>query len=172
MADDRATWRKNLPEDFDGKMADTWDGEISVKAVAQTSLGIVLACAFTFAFAWGLVVWNDSRAEAAAPAPAVLAEANERRLPPGARLQSHPEHEMAALRHETEMRLNNYGWVDEAAGTVHIPVETAMHMLVEQAGHDGAADEGEPSTDGSTSDEDAAATEDAPSESAAAEVAH
>lgn len=170
MADDRATWRKNLPEDFDGRMADTWDGEIDVKAVVQTSIGLAVTCIVTFAFCWGLIVWNNARAEASKAPPSVLAEANEPHSPPGARLQSHPEHEMAALRQETEKRLNSFDWVDEAAGTVRIPVETAMRMLVEQAGHSDMAAEGEAVPEG-TSAADSDNAESAVAEPAA-EVAH
>jgi len=31
-----------------------------------------------------------------------------------------------------EDRLNSYGWVDEKAGTVHIPIERAMHLVAER----------------------------------------
>ena len=34
-------------------------------------------------------------------------------------------------------RLNSYGWVDQQAGTAHIPIERAMELVVEEAQSDG-----------------------------------
>ena len=39
---------------------------------------------------------------------------------------------MEALRHEMAERLGSYGWVDEGASVVRIPIEQAMDLLVEQ----------------------------------------
>lgn len=152
MGDDRKTWRKNLPEDFDGRFGENWDDEVSIKAVIQVSVGIAAVCAITFVFTWGMVVWFEGRADASQPAPSVIAEADEVRSPPGAPLQAHPEKEMEELRHAMEKRRDGWGWVDEAAGTVHIPVEQAMHLLLQQAG----AAEGH----GETQADDAAAAAD------------
>lgn len=134
MADDRKTWRKNIPADFDGRFGEKFDDEISVKSVVQVAAGVAITCAVTFVFTWGMLLWNDKRAEAAKPPPSAVVEANEVQAPPGPQLQAHPEQEMEALRHQMQAKLNGYGWVDEIAGTVHIPVEQAMAMLLERAG--------------------------------------
>ncbi|MEZ4616096.1 MAG: hypothetical protein R2867_11425 [Caldilineaceae bacterium] len=31
-----------------------------------------------------------------------------------------------------EMRLHSYGWIDQEAGTVHIPIERAMELVVSE----------------------------------------
>ena len=51
---------------------------------------------------------------------------------PGVRLQVVPGLDRR-LEQEAELeRLNSYGWVDESAGLVHIPIEKAMEVLVEK----------------------------------------
>ena len=42
------------------------------------------------------------------------------------------------MRHELTERLEGYGWVDEAAGIVHIPIDEAIRHLADQ-GVDGRA---------------------------------
>jgi hypothetical protein len=37
--------------------------------------------------------------------------------------------DLAAIRAEDERLLATYGWVDEQAGTVHIPIQEAMRLL-------------------------------------------
>lgn len=134
MADDRNVWRKNLPKDFDGRFGKKFDDEIDVKSVVQVSVGIAVTCAVTFVFAWVMMKWIDNRAAAAQPGPSVMAEADMVHAPPGPQLQAHPEEELEALRHEMQTRLDGYGWVDEAAGSVHIPIEKAIELLAQQAG--------------------------------------
>jgi hypothetical protein len=58
------------------------------------------------------------------------------RAPPplvaGPRLQSTPERDLPAFRAEKLRLLHEYGWVDRSRGVVHIPIERAMALLVQQ----------------------------------------
>lgn len=54
------------------------------------------------------------------------------RLPATPRLQRFPEVEGYEFRMQEAAALRSYGWVDRNAGTVHIPIEQAMRMVVEQ----------------------------------------
>jgi len=40
--------------------------------------------------------------------------------------------QLDSIRIKEEETLNSYGWVDESAGVVHIPIQQAMQLLVEQ----------------------------------------
>ena len=77
------------------------------------------------------------------PAPAPLAQAPGR-LPPEPRLQTLPFADITTLRAEEQRALTSYGWVDEKAGVVRIPVERAMELLAQRglptAGNQGAAE--------------------------------
>lgn len=61
-----------------------------------------------------------------------LAAAAEPRLPPAPRLQQFPRNEMYEFRTEQEQKLHSYGWVNKDAGTVHIPIEQAMQMVIQR----------------------------------------
>jgi hypothetical protein len=46
------------------------------------------------------------------------------------RLQSQPFADLHALQEHERQVLESYGWVDTAAGTVHIPIQDAMRLYV------------------------------------------
>ena len=53
-----------------------------------------------------------------------------RELPPAPRLQIAPTDELVEYRQKETERLNSYGWVDKAAGKVHIPIEQAIDNVI------------------------------------------
>ena len=48
-----------------------------------------------------------------------------------AKVQANPGPDMDAYMHKATDRLNNYGWSDEVAGKVHIPIEKAIEKTAE-----------------------------------------
>lgn len=56
----------------------------------------------------------------------------EEHLPPQPRIQVNPAADLKALRQREEAALATYGWVDERAGIVRIPIEQAMQLVLEQ----------------------------------------
>lgn len=53
-------------------------------------------------------------------------------IPPRPRLQAQPHSDLAALRSEKEGVLQSWGWVDHSGKFVHIPIERAMALYVQQ----------------------------------------
>lgn len=53
-------------------------------------------------------------------------------IPPEPRLQEKPWVELELFRAREERMLTTYGWADQAAGRVRIPIDRAMDMLVER----------------------------------------
>jgi hypothetical protein len=51
---------------------------------------------------------------------------------PDPRLETDERTQLNSIRIAEEQKLNSYGWVDEKAGTVHIPIERAMELLAER----------------------------------------
>jgi len=51
---------------------------------------------------------------------------------PNPKLEEDERGQLNGIRMEEEKTLYSYGWVDEKAGTVHIPIERAMDLLVER----------------------------------------
>lgn len=56
---------------------------------------------------------------------------NSRTLPPSPRLQVQPSEDLDQVRQSQEQILNSYGWEDKANGTVRVPIDRAMDMLIE-----------------------------------------
>lgn len=54
------------------------------------------------------------------------------RLPPEPRLQQFPREDIMRFRLGEEAALQNYGWVDKDAGTVRIPIQDAMRLVLER----------------------------------------
>jgi hypothetical protein len=54
------------------------------------------------------------------------------RLPAEPRLQQIPSRDLYEFRTKEEAELHGYGWVDKNAGTVHIPIEDAMRLMLER----------------------------------------
>lgn len=48
-----------------------------------------------------------------------------------------PNPALQDLRVREEQKLNSYGWVDQAQGTVHIPIDVAMERMVEASRGEG-----------------------------------
>jgi hypothetical protein len=54
------------------------------------------------------------------------------RLPAEPRLQQFPRNELYEFRTKEEAELHSYGWVDKNSGTVRIPIEDAMRLILER----------------------------------------
>ena len=54
------------------------------------------------------------------------------RLPAEPRLQQFPRTELYDFRMKENQQLHSYGWVDKNAGTVHIPIDDAMRLMLER----------------------------------------
>ncbi len=108
-----------------------YDRDLNVRSILWT--GAILA-AGTIAIC--LLMWGVYRGLARLerredPAPPPLAE--ERRpqpLPPAPRLQSSPDEDMATFRAEEDRTLETPAWIDRQAGTVRLPIDLAMDVLV------------------------------------------
>ena len=118
----------------DGRFGERFDDEVSVPGILWITFALALVCALGMLITWGMRGFYAARAEATAPPPSPVVEANERRLPPGPLLQRDPEGELRALRREMSERLSGYGWVDEGAGVAYIPIDEAMDLLLARAG--------------------------------------
>jgi len=90
------------------------------------ALGIVLVVA-------GLVCWGLFRyfsAHAVNQAASESPFADTRQLPLGPQLQVNPREDWLKFREEQEKSLQTYAWENRTAGTVRVPIEEAMELLV------------------------------------------
>ena len=56
----------------------------------------------------------------------------EERLPPEPRIQANPAADLKTLREQEDAVLTTYGWVDRPGGVVRVPIDVAMHKVLEQ----------------------------------------
>jgi hypothetical protein len=92
------------------------------------ALGIVLIVA-------GLVSWGLFRFFTAHELDKAASEspfANTRQLPLGPQLQVNPREDLLRFRQEQEQALETYAWENRSAGTVRVPIEVAMDLLVKK----------------------------------------
>jgi hypothetical protein len=61
-----------------------------------------------------------------------LAMRDEPPVPPEPRLQRFPREDILHLRVHEDSMLQSYGWVDKGAGTVRIPIQDAMRLVLER----------------------------------------
>jgi hypothetical protein len=78
---------------------------------------------------WLLIRESSERVDAARYPLAINAPP---RLPPEPRLQQFPRNELYEFRTKEDAQLHSYGWVDKNAGTVHIPIEDAMRLMLDR----------------------------------------
>ena len=69
----------------------------------------------------------STQARPAAPAPA-----DEQMRWPEPRVQSQPADDLQALRTGEDALLNSYGWVDRATGTVRVPIDVAIQLVLKE----------------------------------------
>jgi hypothetical protein len=92
------------------------------------ALGIVLVVAALTS--WGLFRFFSTHDvnQAASDSPF----ADTRQLPLGPQLQVNPREDWLKFREEQEKSLETYAWENRSAGTVRVPIEEAMELLVKR----------------------------------------
>jgi hypothetical protein len=92
------------------------------------ALGIVLVV--TGLVCWGMFRFFSAHAvdQAASDSPF----ADMRQLPLGPQLQVNPREDWLKFREEQDEALETYAWENRTAGTVRVPIEVAMELLVKK----------------------------------------
>ncbi len=103
--------------------------EANIRLIVLSTVGLAIMVVLTLAF----TVWLfDVTYHLTTPKPRLNTITNPRELPPSPRLQEHPAVELQNLRRHEDEILNNYGWVDQKAGTVRLPIDKAMDILAQK----------------------------------------
>jgi hypothetical protein len=104
--------------------------DVGPALVARAAFGLIVMTVVVAAIAVWLLVFLRQRESAGDPQrPALFYQTGER-APEGVRLQSAPVTDLQSSRAEELKILNSYGWVDPAAGVVHIPIDEAMRLYL------------------------------------------
>ncbi len=103
--------------------------DADVKLIVYSTLGLVVGMVVVCLIVVGIFKAMQEAMPRDAPISSI---ANPNRMPPEPRLQAHPADEIQALRQHEDDVLNHYGWVDQKAGVVRIPVNKAMDIMAQR----------------------------------------
>jgi hypothetical protein len=124
--------------------------DIRIADVGYFLVGLAIAVVFVYFIAKGLFWYLDRRYETGQPPVSPLVSAapgDTRRIPPqfgnnyekylqqdfpAPQLEINERTELNDIRLHEEDTLSSYGWVDQKSGTVRIPIDRAMDLLVER----------------------------------------
>jgi hypothetical protein len=104
--------------------------DTGVALIALSAAGLAVVILIVFLLMWGTfnLLKNDQQANDVSLSP--LAPAVQ--IPPQPRLQEHPAEELRQLRERENKELTTYGWQDQKAGIVRIPIDRAMDILAQK----------------------------------------
>jgi len=132
--------RSDVEEELQSKAAD--DAQIEAKRalghepsdvragrLLWIGVAIAMVLLLTIGGLYGMFSFFQSRPPAAQP-PSALGGAQP--TPPGPRLQTDPVADWQDLRGTEEANLHSYGWADQKAGKVRIPIDRAMDLLAQR----------------------------------------
>ncbi len=113
--------------------------DLSVRAVFGFFIALAVVGVLIHLFLWGLFKDFGRSQYTAHPTTNPIGTSNEQLREiggdpavafPAPQLQPDPTADLNKFRAAEEEELNSYGWVDQKAGKIHIPVERAMDLLV------------------------------------------
>jgi hypothetical protein len=105
--------------------------DVNIRAIFGFGIGLTIASLIIAAGVWGLFQYFNTR-EARPVFTVYPLAVDQTSVPPEPRLQINPRQDMSDLRAREDQVLTSYGWVDKNAGTVRIPIERAMQLVVER----------------------------------------
>ena len=137
-------WNQHMTEDTKHEHAE--EGferqDMSAQAVFGFLLSLVLGGVVVYFIIWGLYHFMDARQKERQPPPSPLVQQvesdtrivspDEIKKFPQPRLERNERVEINDFRLKEEQTLNSYGWVDQKAGVVRIPIERAMQLVAQR----------------------------------------
>jgi hypothetical protein len=116
--------------------------DLSAQGVFAFLISLAVGGVLVYFVVWGLYRFMDSHQRSHQPQQSPLVqqvETDTRIVSPGEitkfpqpRLERNERVEIKDFRLKEEQTLNSYGWVDEKAGVVRIPIERAMQLLAKR----------------------------------------
>jgi len=102
---------------------------IATRFAAWLAVAMLISVGIVYGTFWFFEGQELSAGRASQQFPLAAGQVRE---PQGPRLQTQPFKDIYLLRQAENEKLRSYGWVDQGAGVVHIPVEDAMRILNER----------------------------------------
>jgi hypothetical protein len=106
--------------------------DVNVWAVGKFAIALALLSICSLAGLFALLRYFIHSEGGPVPAVARRYEVDARSRPPAPQLEETPILDLARERAAEDKLLNSYGWVNRESGTVRIPVDRAIDLLVER----------------------------------------
>jgi hypothetical protein len=103
--------------------------DADVRGVFTFLVVLSLVLIFTALLSWGMFKYFSAAQANRVPASPF---AGARQLPAGPQLQVNPRQDLLRFRAQQEHALESYSWENKEDGTVRVPIERAMEMLLKQ----------------------------------------
>ncbi len=103
--------------------------EVNIKLILLSTLGVVILVLVVCFVTVGIFNYLSSTQVQPAQASDLPRPAE---LPKAPRVQEHPSEEYRVLHADEARVLNSYAWVNQADGTVRIPIDRAIDLLAER----------------------------------------
>ena len=108
--------------------------DISLTGTTRAALFSLAGIGVVMALMWGAWGFFLSQARQSDPGkPAMAADDYGQRIPATPRLQSVPTVDLKEYRAQQNEKIEGLAWVDQGAGTVRIPIQAAMQLIVQRA---------------------------------------
>lgn len=155
MADERIPPTEPVHADVHHEYSD-----VNVRAILWWAVGLVIFAIVVHIAIYGHYAFMRKMERDPELLPISMVKDQGPKLPPAPRLQPFPEpdasgaasplrdrppRDMAEMRRDQEKLLSSYGWVNEATGTAHIPIDRAIELQL-QKGFPVAGAGGQPPT--------------------------
>ena len=101
--------------------------EASVRLIVRTLIGLFITVAIVLGIVYGILGFIEKHYAAEAR---VSMTSGPPAFQPGPHVEDYPAEEVKALHAKEDAILSHYGWVDQKAGVVHIPIEKAMDEVL------------------------------------------
>lgn len=111
------------------------ESDINVRAVIIGSVVVIVLAVLMHVGLWGMYVLFRKIDRARDPAPSTALSAPAPSAPVAADFTVHwsePAKYLEVIREEDRKVLEEYGWVNRAAGKVHVPIEVGMQIALER----------------------------------------
>jgi hypothetical protein len=106
--------------------------EVNTRGVLLSGFWLAAGLIVSLVAMWGVFRVLEKRQERVdKPLPPQVV-VNLKRIPPEPRLEPDPLALRRDLRAQEDALLKSYGWVDRTAGSVHIPIDRAMEIVLER----------------------------------------
>jgi hypothetical protein len=103
--------------------------DLSLRAIVVFGIFVAASVLLSILVAYWLFWYSADEAARTGPRLSPLAQ---QEAPQGPRLQVNAPGDLRKFRAQEDALLDSYGWINREAGSVHIPIDRAMRLLVER----------------------------------------